>query len=297
MLINTDLLRAHFVLRRSSSLIILLGVLSFNLLPQTSPLASAAEQAPSETNRCISEHSQSQRLRRDTDFMTSRQLLIQCADENCPSLVRDDCTAWLNELEARIPSIVLSGKEAGNDVPISSVYIDGHLINYVAGVSHQLNPGTHEITATDSQDRKSTKTVTIIEGQKLKEIEFEFKTVIEEVPAGPTWKVRPVPTHTWILAGVTLAGFATFATLGIMGNSEKSSLENSCGLTASCTDADMSTMNSLYLGADIALGVAIGSFVATTITYLIRPTVEIPMNLSVIPTSNGVYGSLSLQVF
>src|SRR5260370_19556862 len=82
------------------------------------PGAGVASTAHADTaDQCIAAAEQSQPLRHDGKLLAGRRLLIACSRSECPSVVRTDCTKWLADLDALMPSGVgLSVDSVGGSV-------------------------------------------------------------------------------------------------------------------------------------------------------------------------------------
>jgi hypothetical protein len=91
-------------------------------------LASAAR-ADVPKAECIAANTAAQDARRDMKFSSAREQLRKCADPSCPSIVRDDCTKRLDEIERVQPTVIFSVVDAaGSDVVDVKVSVDGKVI-------------------------------------------------------------------------------------------------------------------------------------------------------------------------
>ena len=89
---------------------------------------SSAARATS-TEACLAAYERSQELRLDGKFEASREQLSQCVDEGCPGLVRKDCSQWLGELDAAMPTIIFNARDAeGKDLVSARVRVDGNVM-------------------------------------------------------------------------------------------------------------------------------------------------------------------------
>src|ERR1700722_13856200 len=79
-----------------------------------------------EPNRatCIDAHAQAQVLRRDGKLRAAREQLVLCATPDCPRLVSDDCTTWLNEIGNEMPSVVIAARQAGHEIGAGRGLVD-----------------------------------------------------------------------------------------------------------------------------------------------------------------------------
>jgi len=92
-------------------------------------LASGARAADKVSLACIQASDEGQTSRDAGNLLQARELFAQCAVAKCPSLIRRDCTAWLEQVQLQIPSVVFGAHDAaGRDVLDSKVTIDGQAL-------------------------------------------------------------------------------------------------------------------------------------------------------------------------
>jgi hypothetical protein len=93
-----------------------------------------------------------------------------------------------------------------------------------------------------------------------------------EVPAHDTAvseERRPVPVLTWVLGGVGLASFATFAVLGLDGTSKLDSMRSSCGHV--CSPSDVTSARNEILVGDIVGMVGLAATGVAAWLWFTRP--------------------------
>src|SRR4051794_8092328 len=89
------------------------------VLPPTSARAD-------DKTACLPAYEAGQKLRLDGRLNEARAQLIACAQSTCPLQVKTDCTQWLGEIEATLPSVVFAATDDhGNDVVDVRVWMDG----------------------------------------------------------------------------------------------------------------------------------------------------------------------------
>src|SRR5690349_12130436 len=89
---------------------------------------ASPSRAEDEKVACVSASEQGQQLRDHAKLVDARDKFVQCARDECPSVVRKDCVQWLSEVTNSLPSVVLSAKDdAGQDVLEVRVTVDGRL--------------------------------------------------------------------------------------------------------------------------------------------------------------------------
>src|SRR5580692_7308798 len=94
---------------------------------------------------CSDAYQQAQKLREAHKLVTAREQMKVCARAECPGFIAKDCADWLKDVELRIPSVVLTGKNAaGADVTDMKVSIDGApLVSKLDGLAVDVDPGAH----------------------------------------------------------------------------------------------------------------------------------------------------------
>src|SRR5258706_11127444 len=76
-------------------------------------------------NACASASETAQQLRIDGKLRAAHEQLTACSRPICPAIVKRDCDAWLSEVEAILPSIVLVARdETGRDLVDVRVLLD-----------------------------------------------------------------------------------------------------------------------------------------------------------------------------
>jgi hypothetical protein len=70
-------------------------------------IARAAAADPPPKAACAHAAEDGQRLRTEGKLREARESFTACAAERCPALVRSDCSGWLAEVEAAVPTVVI----------------------------------------------------------------------------------------------------------------------------------------------------------------------------------------------
>src|SRR5258705_13950016 len=87
---------------------------------------SDASAADKPSLACIQASDEGQTARDSGNLLRARELFAQCSDPKCPTMIRRDCTSWVEKVEPQIPSIVVGAKdEQGHDVLDATVTVDG----------------------------------------------------------------------------------------------------------------------------------------------------------------------------
>ena len=235
---------------------------------------SAAAMGDVTKDRCVDAHGRAQVLRREGKFAASREQLRVCAATACPSMVRDDCTKRLDDLEAAQPTIVFEVKDAnGADVSAVAVTVDGQpLVARLAGTALPIDAGEHVFTFEVEGQAPVSKKLVIHEGDKgrLERIVVGQASSPPPVPASsPAPTPSPAPVHApqeatgtarfevspsetastgggpgfqrvlgLVASGVGVAGLAVGSAFGLMAISQKNDQTTDCGSGPGCKNYD-----------------------------------------------------------
>ncbi len=222
--------------------------------------------ARSETNSCPSAYEQAQELRAEGKLREARRKLEGCVAPTCSEFVRAECSRWLVEVEASLPSVVLVAKRAGKEADHVRVLCDEELlVDNLNGKAVTVDPGPHTLRfLMDGMDPVSDKFV-FREGEKNRLIAVNFGSNVTTTTAAPKSQppdLAPVTPQTtnWLpygLGGLGVLGVAGFAVLGAMGNSELAERERTCA--PACSNSEVGPIKTKYLLADLSLGIGVVS--------------------------------------
>ena len=187
--------------------------------------ASSAARAAS-TEACLAAYERSQELRLNGKFEASREQLSQCVDESCPGLVRKDCSQWLGELDAAMPTIIFNARDAeGKDLVSARVRVDGNvMLEKLDGKPHPIDPGVHVFRYDLEGFEPSEETVVIQEAEKNRVLLAKLRRV-------PVASFVDPPRHdvaAGVLVGVGAIGVAGFAYLALSGLHDRDDLAARC---------------------------------------------------------------------
>lgn len=220
---------------------------------------------------CISAYEQAQTLRKDGKPVAARAQAAVCARDTCPALLTKDCTKWLAELDAIIPSVVLDPRTPNGQLRADArVKIDGIAVtDKIDGKPMSIEPGAHTFVFEAEGGPPVEKKLVIKEGEKA----VKVTTALAAVPAPrtPHDDDRPIPMGVWIFGGVSVVALATSAVFAIDGLSKKSDLDE---CKPRCAADDVDAMSTRFTLADVALGAGVMAGAAALYLYFTRPTAE-----------------------
>ena len=237
-------------------------------------LASGSSAAQTK-KECASAYVEAQKLKQGGAFKKAREQLIVCSKKDCLAAARKDCLAWLDEVNASIPSIVVEAKDpSGQDTFDVKVSIGGEvLVDKLSVNAIELDPGTHtlvfEYPGADPIERE----VVLRQGQKNTAVSVSFapdapaeepepaatesaEVEADLVPTEPSSDGPPVIAY--VLGGVGVVALGAAGYFWLSASSAESDLEDS-GCEPNCADDDVDSIEQKRLFGDIALGVGVVS--------------------------------------
>jgi hypothetical protein len=129
------------------------------------------------------------------DLLTAREKLLACARPVCKPWMVKECTKSLSDLEARIPTVVFSAKDASGadlvDVAVTSA--DRTLAERLDGRAIDLGPGERSFVFVATDGRRATVRAVIKEGEKAQRVTATLEPLASAPPAVPPPPVAPGP--------------------------------------------------------------------------------------------------------
>jgi hypothetical protein len=264
--------------------------------------AASVASAADDKDTCVRAVEHAQNARIDGKLREAREGFVICARAVCPAAIREDCTHWVADVDASLPSVVFDAVWGnGGDVTGMTVLLDGApLAGAEKGRAVAVDPGEHtfrfEVAGAAPIETRNV----IHEGEKNRVLHIVFtpSTAATTVPIVPSaspaaappqtsappglWQkpvperpqVEPstrsrVPTSVFVFGGVALAGFVSFAYLGLAGTGQLDSLRSTCGHICNPSDVN-SARNEILLGDILGLVGLAAAGVATWV-FLSRP--------------------------
>jgi len=234
-------------------------------------------------NVCVTAAGNAQDLRAAHRLREARAALLVCSQRQCNSVVRGDCERWLKEVDAQTPSVVVRAVDArGRDVLGVHVTIDD-APGDLDGRPVTVDPGQRRVRAQAKSGAVAEQRVLVASGEKARVIELKFDVALEEdgtahvapATAKPPPEETPPPAHAstnvapYVLGGIGAVSLLVFGYFEASGHSGYSDLENSCGRTQSCTDAQLDPVKGKFVGAGVSLAIGLVAIGAAVITYVV----------------------------
>jgi hypothetical protein len=180
--------------------------------------AAAAEPTKQD---CVTASESAQDLRRAGKLREARAAFAVCTAASCPSIVREDCAHRLKEVEASLPTVVFSAKDAGGrDLSTVRVVMDGEpLLNKLDGTAIAVDPGEHHLVFEAIGFRDMTNTIVVREGDTGRSIQVVLASAA--APPAPEASAPPSDGNTQRAVGLALgasgvAGLAVGAVFGVL---------------------------------------------------------------------------------
>jgi hypothetical protein len=263
--------------------------------------AASEARATDEKQVCVRAVEHAQLVRLDGKLREAREGFMTCARAVCPGAIREDCTRWVTEVEASLPTVVIDAVWTdGRDVVGLTATLDGQpLPDAAGGRAVALDPGSHTFRfAAPGAAAVETRNV-IREGEKNRVLHVAFTPVALTVLPTPTprtgpmesppppppamWPLksaderppssrrRPVPASAFVVGGFALAGFGGFAYAGLAGIGQLNHLRATCA--PSCDPSAVNSARQEILVGDILGYVALAAAGVATWLVLTRPEV------------------------
>ncbi|MBL8740836.1 MAG: hypothetical protein JNK04_07075, partial [Myxococcales bacterium] len=113
---------------------------------------------------------------------SAKRELTVCADPSCPDVTKGDCTTWLAELEASLPTVTLIVKDADDaDLTAVSVSVDGApLVSALGAAAIEVDPGSHRFRFEATGFTPVEQTILLREGEKNRQVSVVLRKPEEE---------------------------------------------------------------------------------------------------------------------
>ncbi|AUX26328.1 uncharacterized protein SOCEGT47_068890 [Sorangium cellulosum] len=233
---------------------------------------------------CLTASEEGQRLRDEGRLREARARFIACGDAACPALVRSDCAGWLSELEARMPTLILSAQDArGHDVADVQVTLDGApLAARLDGRAVEVDPGEHVLRFERAGSAPVALRLVVREGEKLRRVSARLTSPAAPgagagAPgrgAGASREDAGAPSSAGVpilpiaLGGVAVAGGVAYAAFGLSARADADHLRATCA--PRCTEADVDAVRTKVVAANIAFGVGVAALGGAVAALLLR---------------------------
>jgi len=242
---------------------------------------------------CVHAAEEGQRLRAEGKLREARESFTTCAAERCPAVIRSDCSGWLAEVEAAVPTVVIRAIPAeaqGRELYEVEVRVDGVVqTSKLDGRELPVNPGEHHFSFTTPGRVPAEDDIVIRVGEKHRLLTVSLFSVN---PPPPPVIVKPVippppPPRVGTAAKVLLIGggvaVAGGIALGTSGWLKERELRRTCA--PSCDPDDVDSARLRLRLADVSLLVGAAALTAAGVLIWSRPDGD--ASVSVAPLAGG----------
>ncbi len=258
-------------------------------------------QASGSTAACIENNESAQDLERQGKMIDARTAALACS-QNCPTPIAQDCTQVAQRITEKTPTVAFGAKRGTSDLADVEVELDGKpLLSRLDGASIPIDPGARRVTFRTAGSEPITVDVVIKVGEKNRLVSVDFPVTgradampkpAEAAPAGPRVDdaASAPPALFWVLAGASVASFATAGVLGGLTLSERGALDP-CIQTKTCLQADVTSVETKALVTDVMLGVGGATALGAVLAWALWPA-SAEQTVVAIPLDRGGFVSI-----
>lgn len=238
---------------------------------------------------CLEAYDKAQTLRQDDKLVAAREQLLVCARNECPGILRKDCTQWLSEVDASMPTVVLAVQDSeGQDLVDVTVTVDGEpFATQIDGKAVPVDPGVHTFRFEAEGAEPVEEKVVIHEGAKNRTIEINLGGGGGEETGGggaggsvDLEDAKGNRTLAYVFGGVGLAGLGAFTYFGTQFDSK---LDDMDACKPNCTQSQADDAAGTRTLAFVSAGVGVVSLGIATYLYLSSPSQEKAEEVSSVP--------------
>ena len=235
---------------------------------------------------CVGAAETAQRLKKAHKLLAAREQLLVCSSRECPSIVSNDCTSWLGEVERSMASVVVHARDGrGRPVYDVRVLLDGNpFAPQASGTPLDVDPGPHVFRCLRG-DASVDVQATLAEGERGHAIVCDMPTPVtvppppssalpgEVAPPVPPPASQPdvIPWPSWVLGGVGILALGSAAIFGVTELTQQSADAAPGGCKPHCSDAEISSIQTKIDLAYASAGVAVLALGAAVVIALIHP--------------------------
>jgi len=181
---------------------------------------------------CDDAFERSQVVRDEGKLLEARRLFRACGAPTCSPTEHKLCSKWLGEVEVRVPSVILSAKDAtGADLTDLTVTMDGlQIAKGLDGRALDVDPGAHVFVFIAPDGARAETKVVVEERGKGKVVAVRFAPPaaaavlpIAPVPTTPVDGGSSLRTVGLVTGAVGIGGLALGTVFGILALTNKSS--------------------------------------------------------------------------
>src|SRR6478752_6142470 len=223
---------------------------------------------------CVQLHASGQREANAGHLKVASEQFAACGgNEECPAAIRDECVELYARTEKNLPTVILSAADrSGKDISSARVYASDQLLaEALDGRALGIDPGNYEFKFVMASGETVTATALIREAEKNRLVAVRLPPLATAAPpaaATTSSSGRRLSPAFFVTAGLGAAGLTSFGVFALLGNGQKSKLDDCKPSCSSDQHAGFDAMRRDYLIADISLGVGLASAGVATWLFL-----------------------------
>lgn len=253
---------------------------------ELAPGTVAGELSGPAVAECVAAHDDAALLRLKDQWLDARDAMQRCANEACPITIRSDCRAWLDELVAALPTLLVVVERDDDGKRPIRLDLDGRSLILPEKLGPiEVVPGPHRLRFTLEGYPPVDLDLTLQKGDKNHVVRARFVHPRPAEPAPrpfsppPPRHERPVPTATYAYAGGSLALLATSAALLGAALDSRATAREVCA--PACPTARRDSLERRLLVADIVGVAGLGLGGLAVFSYVRRPWVPVDAGVGV----------------
>jgi len=225
------------------------------------------------SDECIAASEHAQELKNAGKLAAARDELVTCSRPECPKMVATDCTKWMGEVLAQLPSVIPAAKDpSGKDVIEARFSIDGKLATEsLDGKAVAVDPGVHVFRLEANGMKPVEERVVTRVGEQNRVVSWKLEVGPAAPP--PSTKTPPpepeskkkIPVIPIVLgaAGVVLLGVSLFIDLKATGDAHD--LRKRCA--PDCEQDDVDAIQSRYVIAGVGAGLGAAALIGGAVLF------------------------------
>jgi hypothetical protein len=248
--------------------------------------------AQQEDTSCFVAPVEAQQLQRSGHLRAAWAQFSRCAASSCPREIAHECARWAQEVAQSQPSIVIGARDAqGHDLDDASVSIDDAPAVGAGATAMPLDPGLHVLVFHRAGSADVVERIVLREGEKDREVLAVMAVprralaLTTAAPGANGVAAKDEPARgsvlAWVFTAIGGVGLAGFATLGGIAVDLRG--KDHCDAQPGCSPSSAAQVRSMYLAADVSLGISAAAVVAAVGVFLARPNASRGPGLVVAP--------------
>ena len=246
----------------------------------TTPLPARA----ADKEACVSAAETGQRLQKAHRLLAAREQLLMCSSRDCPSIVSNDCTTWLGEVERSMATVVVKARD-GRGAPIYDVRVllDGNpFAAQASDTPRDVDPGPH-VFRCERWGASVEVHATLAEGERGRAILCDMPGEVAALPpssapppgappaAPAAVRTTGIAWYSWVLGGVGILAGGSAAIFGGLELNQQSADAAPGGCKPGCSDAEIGSIQTKIDVAYVSAGVAVVALGAAVILAVLSP--------------------------